>query len=375
MESMINSNLQCFSSANSLIGHNQHGFLPGRSACTQLLESQFEWRMAQDNGVVTDVILIDFSKAFDVVPHHKLIRKLASLGVCAPTLHWISAFLSSKTQSVVINSVHSHSSAVTSGVIQGSILGPTLYVLYTSDLPAACPDCSVGQYADDTKVSKPLVVPRDRIILQRSLDALCDWAVQHELGLSLEKCLYLQINYHDETISYTIGSRVLKPCSSATDLGIIVQSNLKHGLHCTHIATKANARAKLILKSFLSHDALSLSRVYITFVRPLLEYASPVWSPNFKCDVDLVEGVQRAFTRKLFYLCRMAPASYSDRLQLLGLQRLELRCIQSDLLLMFKLTHGVVYSRLCDVIQRAPRIGLRGHRYKLYVPSAKKLSL
>ena len=98
MESMINSNLQCFSSANSLIGHSQHGFLPGRSARTQLLESQLQWRMAQDNGVVTDVILIDFSKAFDVVPHHKLIRKLASLGVCAPTLHWISAFLSSKTQ-------------------------------------------------------------------------------------------------------------------------------------------------------------------------------------------------------------------------------------------------------------------------------------
>ena len=144
---------------------------------------------------------------------------------------------------------------------------------------------------------------------------------------------------------------------------------------CTHIATKANARAKLILKSFLSHDALSLTRAYITFVRPLLEYASLVWSPNFKCDVDLVEGVQRAFTRKLFYLCRMAPASYSDRLQLLGLQRLELRRIHSDLLLMFKLTHGVVNSRLCDVIQRAPRIGLQGHRYKLYVPSAKKLSL
>ena len=89
----------------------------------------------------------------------------------------------------MISSVHSHSSAVTSGVIQSSIFGPTLYVLYTSDLPAAYLDCSVGQYADDTKVSKPIVEPRDRIIIQLSLDALCDWAVQHELRLIIRKML------------------------------------------------------------------------------------------------------------------------------------------------------------------------------------------
>ena len=100
-----------------------------------------------------------------------------------------------------------------------------------------------------------------------------------------------------------------------------MQSNLKPGLHCTHITTKANARAKLLLKSFLSHDATVLTHAFTTFVRPILEYATPVWSSHFKCSVDLVESTQRRFTHKLFQLCKIAPASYDDRLRLLGIHR------------------------------------------------------
>jgi hypothetical protein len=159
-----------------------------------LLESQYEWRAALDNNVVSDVILIDFSKAFDVVPHSKLINKLASLGVCHPTLRWITAFLSNRSQSVVLNDVFSSPSAVTSGVVQGSVLGPILFALYVSDLPTVCPDCSIGQYADDTKASRQITKPHDRVMLQSSLNALCSWAEQHELALSLDKCLYLQVD-------------------------------------------------------------------------------------------------------------------------------------------------------------------------------------
>ena len=210
-------------------------------------------------------------------------------------------------------------------------------------------------------------------MLQGSLNALCSWAEQHELALSLDKCLYLQVGYSDSTITYTVGS--LKPSQSVTDLGIVVQSNLKPGLHCTQVATKANARARLILKSFLSRDASSLTRAFITYVRPLLEYATPVWSPHFEQDVDLIEGVQRVFTRKLFYICNLPPATYDERLRLLGLQRLELRRLHYDICLMLKLTHGIINCHLRHAISLAPRAGLRGHRYKLHVLPAKKLVL
>ena len=375
METMVKNNLQNFALTNNIFSSNQHGFLPNRSTCTQLLESQYNWCKALDKNIITDVILIDFSKAFDVVPHNKLVSKLASMGVCMPTLRWIHAFLYGRFQSVSLNGTVSKQSAVTSGVIQGSVLGPTLFTFYVNDLPTACPDCTIEQFADDTKASRQIVTPHDRVRLQQSVNGLCDWADQHELKLSLDKCIYLQIGYCDNTIAYTVGSHTLQPCTSTTDLGIAVQSNLKPGLHCTNIATKANARAKLILKSFLSHDASTLTRAFITFVRPLLEYATPVWNPHFKGDIKVIEDVQRGFTRKLFYLCNLTPTNYNNRMLLLGLQRLELRRIFNDLCTMFKLTHGLIICKLQHEIRYAPHAGTRGHKYKLYVSPTHKLVL
>jgi hypothetical protein len=171
-------------------------------------------------------------------------------------------------------------------------------------------------------------------------------------------------------------SRVLKPSHVVTDLGIVVQSNLKPGLHCTQVATRAHARARLKLKSFLSRVISCLTRAFTTYVRPQLEYATPVWSPHLKQDIDLIEAVQRTFTRKLFYICVLPPTTYNERLRLLGLQRLELRRLHCDLLFMFKLTHGIIDCHLLKrAITHAPPSGLRGHRYKLLVPSAKKLVL
>jgi ribonuclease P/MRP protein subunit RPP40 len=275
----------------------------------------------------------------------------------------------------MLNSVCSRPSSVSSGVVQGSVLGPTLFTLYVSDLPAACPDCSIWQYADDTKASRHIASPHDRVLLQHSLDALCEWAEKHELVLSLDKCKFLQVGYSDNTICYTIRSHMLRPSPSVVDLGITVQSSLKPGMHCTAIATKANARAKLVLKAFLSRDVSCLLHAFTTFVRPILEYATPVWSPHFKCDVDLIENVQRAFTRKLFKICNIAPTDYNNRLNILGLKRLELRRLYYDLCLMFKLTHSMFNCRLPCFIVYAPRAGLRGHKYKLHVLPAKRLSL
>jgi hypothetical protein len=121
---------------------------------------------------------------------------------------------------------------------------------------------SIGQYADDTKASRQITTPRYRVILQSSLYSLCDWVTRHELALSLDKCSYLQVGYSDSAITYTVGSRVLKPSHVVTDLGFVVQSNLKPGLHCTQVATRADARARLILKSFLSRDASCLTRAF-----------------------------------------------------------------------------------------------------------------
>ena len=233
---------------------------------------------------------------------------------------------------------YSYSSAIRT---QDSVLGTTLFVLYISDLTAACPNIEMKLFADDAKAYKEIFHLQDRVIMQKSLYNLCEWADRWEMALALDKCIYLQIGYCDESFTYVLGEHILKPCKSARDLSICVQSNKRPGLQCTDLALKANARFKLILKS---HDSSNLARAFTTYVRPMLEYCTPAWSPYFKTDINTIENVQRAFTRKLFHICHLEPTNYDTRLATLGLQRLELRRIHFNLLFMYKLTHGIVKS-------------------------------
>ena len=164
--------------------------------------------------------------------------------------------------------------------------------------------------------------------------------------------------------------KVIAPCTSLVDLGINLHSNLKYGPRCAIIASKANARAMLILKSFLSRNPITMTRAFIIFVRPLLEFRSPVWSPHFKHDIDLTENVHRSFTRKLFYCCNLVSKSYDDRLTYLGLQRLELRRIYDDLIYRFKLIHNNISSSLINVFKCNNQVHCREtreHRCKLFL--------
>ena len=135
--------------------------------------------------------MIDFRKAFVVVPHNKLITKLHKLGVCKQTLLWLIAFRSDRRQCVCLNSACSPSSYVTRGVIQGSVLRPLLFTTCINDLPAQCPDCKIMLFADDVKAYKRIRSPSDRTVLQVSLNNLCRWARDCELGISTDKYYYL----------------------------------------------------------------------------------------------------------------------------------------------------------------------------------------
>ena len=150
-------------------------------------------------------------------------------------------------------------------------------------------------------------------------------------------------------------------------------------MHCTEIAHKANTRANLRIKLFLSHDTQLFSRAFIVYVRPLLEYCTPVWCPYNKGDINSIERVQRAFIRKIFYFCHLPPVSYEDRLLHLGLQRLEIRRIHSDLIFLFKIINDLVYCKLHDSLffSNSVRVGAntRGHKYKLFRTRSLKLVL
>ena len=368
---MIKNDILKFFISQNKINPNQHGFIPGKSTCSQLLEAQNDWCLGLDAGNVYDVITIDFRKAFDVVPHDVLGQKLVGLGVCEQTVRWLAAFLIGRKQCVCLNTTYSIESDVSSGVIQGSVIGPFLFALYINDLPDHCKNCTIKLFADDVKAYKCIRSPADRLALQLSLNGISAWAKKNKMDIAIEKCCYFQIGYKNLVLIYTLDSEVIVPCDSILDLGINLHSSLKPGLHCTKIVSKASARSRLIAKTFLSRDPFIMSRAFKVYVRPLLEYCSPVWSPHYKKDIDLVENVQRTFTRSVYRRCHLQIRSYDERLAFLGLQRLELRRIHNDLIFMFKLTHNIISSTLTQHLHFNNN-STRGHRYKLFINHCKK---
>ena len=256
-----------------------------------------------------------------------LIHKLSLLVIDSSTLAWIAAFLPQWLQYVQIGRAKSADESVSNGVVQESVLGSILFALYINDLSLALAvlDFMIKLFADDVKVYKRITNPNDLVVLLHALNLLCEWACKWKLNLSVEKCIYFQFGYHNFVLVYTLNSCQLSPSNCVLDLGLNVISDLKPGAHCAFIATKANSRAGLIIKSFLSHDLQLLTRAFVTFDRPLLEYCTPVWSPYNKSDVNTIENVQRSFTRNVFLVCRLRYAYYDKRLEFLGLKRLELR--------------------------------------------------
>ena len=188
MEAIIKNYLMAFAMSHNLINSNQHGIVHRRSTCSQLLETQYDWCSGMDEGDIFDVITIDIRKVFDVVPHNRLVSKFADSGVCRLTLLWLAAFLSDRQQCVRLNSSYSVPSSVSTGVIQGSVLGQLLFTFYINDLRAKCANFIIKLFANDVKLSRRISRAADRLILQIALEKLCDWARLNGMGLSIKKC-------------------------------------------------------------------------------------------------------------------------------------------------------------------------------------------
>jgi len=176
---------------NGVIIRYQHGFDPKKSCFNNLLETFEAWTDAVDSGFGVDVIYLDYSKAVDSVPHLRLIGKLSSYGIGDKLLLWFKSFLQGHSQRVVLNETESQWSNITSGVPQGSVLGPLLFVLYINDI-AEFIQCQLRVFADDTKIYSIIRSICDVINLQRDLDKMQEWSRINLLNLNLEKCTLIK---------------------------------------------------------------------------------------------------------------------------------------------------------------------------------------
>ena len=273
LESIISSQLTDFLLSHKLLNKQQHGFLKRHSTATNLLDSINDWSISLHNLSSTIVAYVDFQRAFDSLSHNKLIHKLISYGISGNLLYWIQSFLNNRTQIVRVGNHLSNPCPVSSGVPQGSVLGPILFLLFINDVTDSFQDTISAQlFADDIKIYTTLTHPSDYTSFQSHLDLIHAWSSTWQLPISHSKCNILEIGKRFQPINnytFNISSIPLTSLQSIPDLGITIENTLTFNNHIQGIVTRANKRAHLIHRCFLSKDTNSLIRAFKVYVRPL----------------------------------------------------------------------------------------------------------
>ena len=324
--------------SNNLISPNQHGFLPQRSTSTQLVGALNEWINQYNENKPVHVIYTDIAKAFDSVSHPKLLEVVKSYGITDEILKWIECFLKDRTQHVRINNSFSDFLEVISGIPQGSVLGPLLFLLYMDDITKITSDeTKVSLFADDAKFYS-----NNPNALQNTLNKAYDFFQTRQLSLAQEKCEHITFSKNKQDQDFRITNTIIKKCSLVKDLGVFISSDLKWESHVNNIKLRAFQRCYLILRSFSSKNIWTLLGLFKTFVRPILEYGSIIWSPQFAKDINSIESIQRYYTRRIFRRCKIPYQSYSDRLQKVKLRSLEYRRLEIDITMVYKIIHNLV---------------------------------
>ena len=210
MESIIRDYIMSYFKVQNLFSNFQYGFIKGRSTVLQLLKVFDAWTSILDEGCQVDVIYTDFEKAFDKVPHQRLLCKLYGYGVNHRVINWIRNFLCFRQQAVRINGVYASPKPVLSGIPQGSVLGPLLFVIYINDLPDICREYAITfLYADDAKLFRQIRDELDCSNLNTAFDSVHDWCVKWQMSLNIDKCQVLSISHGKSSkVTFDYGLRM-----------------------------------------------------------------------------------------------------------------------------------------------------------------------
>jgi outer membrane lipopolysaccharide assembly protein LptE/RlpB len=283
---------------NNILCPQQHGFRKERSCETQLLELVEELTTSVAAGVQTDIVIMDFAKAFDKVNHSLLLHKLFDYGIQGDIHRWIQSFLTGRRQAVVVEGVQSDFISVRSGVPQGSVLGPCLFLVYINDLPEKL-SSKTRMFADDTTVYASITSTDDSARLQRDLVLLENWEEKWDMVFHPDKCALLPVTRKTSPIptSYQLHGHTLATVQSAKYLGVTIQANMEWEEHVNNITQKAGQALGFLRRNLKISSTKLREKAYLVYVRPLLEYASSVWDPYLKCHADKIESIQRRAAR------------------------------------------------------------------------------
>ena len=372
LEHIIKSSMYSHLEKYNLITSKQHGFRKHFSCTTQLLSLVHDLCQAINAKGQTDIIFLDFSKAFDKVSHRKLLQKLSSYGFGGLCHSWLRSFLSSRTQAVVMDGERSFPCEVLSGVPQGTVLGPILFLIYINDIVNGLKS-NINLFADDCALYRKIESEEDNRVLQDDLNLLHSWGIRWSMDFNVSKCFSMTVTLNRNIIhsTYHINGVPVENLDSYKYLGVYISSKMQWNKTVDHMIGKANKTLGLLKRNFSSCSSHIKEKLYLSLVRPHLEYSCEVWSPSTKDLKHRLEMVQRHAARfvKNDY---QQTASVTAMLKELNWDTLESRRTRFQLKYVHKMLSNQVALNPFDYFEKNTYSSLRNsHSKKLTLKFAR----
>jgi hypothetical protein len=318
-----------------------HGFRRGYSCETQLLAATDDLMSSFDRGEQVDVLALDFSKAFDTVPHNKLLHKVKEYGITGNILDWLEDFLCNREMTVVVDGETSTSIHVESGVPQGTVLGPILFLCHINDLPTSVKS-QVRLFADDCLLYRTIRHFNDHIALQEDLKSLEKWAQTWGMNFNTKKCFVMSVK-KKSSFYYSLDNNILQGVNNLTYLGVLLSDDMKWGPHINNIVSKAASKLGFLRRNLKSTPRDTKKLAYLSIIRSTMEYSAAIWDPSTQKDIDNIERIQRKSARFIHgdYVTR-ERGCVTEMLRRSDLAPLEERRKNIRLALLFKIANGWV---------------------------------